>query len=68
MRFDLSGRAVLELAGDDEPVAAYLRGQMDPFHPGEATEGPADVVLEPLRAGRERPLLELQNAAEDDLV
>lgn len=68
MQFDLSGRAVLELVGDDEAVARYLRVQMDPFRPAEPTDIPPDVVLEHLGSDRERPLVEVQHAAEDDLV
>ena len=68
MRFDLSGRAVLELVGAEEPVARYVTGQMDPFPPGDASDPAPDLVLESSSGSLERTLVEVQHAADDDLV
>jgi hypothetical protein len=64
MRIDLSGRAVLEVVGD-ETVERYIRRQFAPFPALGDTERDADVRIAPLGAAL-RPV-ELVGPAEDGL-
>jgi hypothetical protein len=65
MRFDLSGRASLEVLGDAS-VETLFRRQLAPVTPSRAGTAMASVSVVPLDAGT--PTSELQGPAEDGLT
>jgi hypothetical protein len=66
MRFDLSGRSVIEATPTGDVLDRYFRSQFAPFVPTE-TSAPATVVIQPESAERS-PIVEFQGPANDDLV
>ena len=65
MRFDLSGRSILEVVGDDA-IEEYVRRQLAPFPALEDASRPPDVRLAPLGADGIGPS-ELQGPSGDGL-
>jgi hypothetical protein len=65
--FDLSGRLTFRVDDADPAVERFVLGQMDPFEPGAAIDGPGDVALA-ADLQRDRPLADIQNAARDGTV
>src|SRR6266566_316719 len=66
MRFELSGRAVVETTPVGDALDRYFRDQFAPFLPSE-TNAPPTVVIGPV-ADELPPIVELMGPANDDLV